>query len=101
MEEMPRLEKEIWQAFKGKDFTVLAIGREHSADELRSFRDKKRFTFPIAPDPERKIYSKYATMYIPRNIVIDENGNIVYQSKGYTAEEFENLLDTIKKALGH
>lgn len=30
------------------------------------------------PDLGRKVYSLFATHYIPRNVVLDENGKIIY-----------------------
>ena len=97
--EMPRLEKEIWQDYKGKDFIVIAVGREHTLDEIKKFQEEKSFTFPLAPDPDRGVYAKYATKFIPRNVLIDKKGRIVYQSKGYTEEEFDTLLKAIENAL--
>jgi peroxiredoxin len=99
MTEMPRVEKEIWQAFRGDKFMVLAIGREHSAAELMKFNKEKGFTFPIAPDPKRGIYSLFATQYIPRTYVIGRTGAIIYQSMGYHPEEFGKMVERIKSEL--
>ncbi len=96
--EMPYLEN-LWNKLKDKDFLIICIGREHSKQELVVFRDKKGFTFPIAPDPERKIYSLFATKYIPRNIVVDKAGKIVYQKKGFIKEEFQKLANKIESLL--
>ena len=91
MQEMPRLEKEIRQKFRNEDFIVLAIGREHSAEELRVFQKEKGFNFLMTPDPNRKVYSLFATQSIPRNYIIGKDGRILYQSIGYTPEEFQAL----------
>ena len=99
MTEMPRVEKEIWQALNHEKFLVLAVGRQHSAEELVKFNQKKNFTFPIAPDPQREVYGRFAKQYIPRNYVIDRNGTIVYQSMGYSPEEFSTMVALIKEKL--
>ena len=39
-------------------------------------------------DPERKIYSKFATATIPRNFIIDKKGKIMEIEVGYTKEAF-------------
>ena len=71
MEEMPHLEKQIFQTYGNqKDFALVAIGREHDAKELAKFKSDKGFTLPIAPDPKRQIYGKYATQYIPRTYCV-------------------------------
>ena|SRR6266850_4317634 len=99
MEEMPHLQKDIFQKFKDKNFVIVAIGREHNDVELKEFRKKREFTIPIAADPERKIYGRFATQYIPRNYVIAADGKIAFQSVGYTQEDFKKMLDAIDKEL--
>jgi len=99
MVEMPELEKQIWQRFKGEDFVVLAIGREHTNKELKKFKRRKRYSFPIVPDPKRKVYSLFAEKYIPRNYLINKQGKIIYQSIGFEKSEFEELISTIENVL--
>jgi peroxiredoxin len=99
MGEMPHVEKEIWQQLKSDKLIVLAIGREHTKDELAKFNKEKGFTFAIAPDPKREIYSLFAKQFIPRNYVIGKDGKIVFQSMGYTPEEFGKMVDLIKAQL--
>ena len=99
MQEMPHLQKEVFQKFKDKNFVMVAIGREHNDAELKDFRKKREFTIPIAADPERKIYGRFATQYIPRNYVIAADGKIAFQSVGYTEPEFKQMLDVIDKEL--
>ena len=55
--------------------------------------------FNIVPDPGRKIYSLFAEKYIPRNIIIDSNGNIIYQATGFNDKEFAKLKETIETEL--
>jgi peroxiredoxin len=100
MAEMPHLEKDIWQKNKThKDLLVIAIGREHSREELKKFNDKKGLTFALAPDPQRAIYSLFAEQFIPRNYLIDREGKIVYQSIGYNEKDFKLLQDQIDQLL--
>ncbi|MCU0363430.1 MAG: TlpA family protein disulfide reductase [Bacteroidales bacterium] len=94
--ELPVLQKNIWDKYKGRqDFELVILGREHSEAEVRKFVEGKKFTMPFAPDPERKIFSLYATQSIPRNVIVGKDGRIIFQSIGFTPEEFrelENLL---------
>ena len=78
---------------------MVSIGREHNEAELKEFRKKREFTIPIAADPERKIYGRFATQYIPRNYVISADGKIAFQSVGYTEPEFKKMLEAIDKEL--
>ncbi len=61
-----------------------------------TFNNKKGFSFFIAPDTGRVIYSKFAKQMIPRNYLIDKNGKIVYQSIGYNKDEFQYLKNELK-----
>jgi peroxiredoxin len=100
MEEMPHLDKDVFKKFSDRsDFAVIAIGREHTAAELEKLRGDKGFALPIAPDPKRQIYAKYATQYIPRNFVIGRDGKVKVASMGYTPAEFEEMVRTIEREL--
>jgi peroxiredoxin len=99
MQEMPHLQKDIFQKINDKNFVMVSIGREHNDAELKEFRKKREFTIPIAADPERKIYSRFATEYIPRNYVIAADGRIAFQSVGYSESEFKKMLEVIEKEL--
>ncbi|MFZ5518058.1 MAG: TlpA family protein disulfide reductase [Candidatus Zhuqueibacterota bacterium] len=99
MAEMPHLQKEIREKFKSDNFVVIAVGREHSAEELTKFNNEKGFTFLIAPDPKREVYGKFAKAYIPRNYLIDKTGKIIYQSIGFNKDEFEELKATIQRSI--
>jgi peroxiredoxin len=96
MKEMPEMEKEIWDKLKKEDFVVIAIGREHTIDELKKFNEEKKFTFIIGADPNREIYSKFAPSLIPRNYVLDKTGKIIYQKDGYSNVEFFKLTTLLK-----
>ena len=97
--EMPELERQVWQQFKDDNFIMLAIGREHTAEELQTFFNEHEYTFPMAPDPKREVYSLFAKQSIPRNYVLDKKGKIAYQSIGYTEEEFAKMVTVIAQLL--
>ena len=99
MQEMPHLQKDVFEKFKDKNFVMVAIGREHNDTELKEFRKKREFTIPIAADPERKIYGRFATQSIPRSYVIAADGKIAFQSVGYNEPEFKQMVDVIDKEL--
>ena len=39
-----------------KDFVLLVIGREHTDEQLKAYNERKKFTFPLYPDPKRKFF---------------------------------------------
>ena len=99
LEAMPHLQSKVWEAYGDGELLLLGIGREHSSNELTYFVKDKGYTFPVAADPERKIYGKFASMFIPRTYLIGREGTILYQSVGYDEEEFDRLLAKVKGAI--
>jgi len=98
-EELPYLEKQIWQAFDREKLAVLVIGREENDEIIQPFVDKHGYTVPFAGDPEMVAYSQYATRFIPRNFVIGPDGTVLYQSQGYDPREFEEMVQLIEEAV--
>jgi len=91
--ELPRVQKEIWEKYEANPkFALFAFDREENWDKVLPFQQKNHFTFPMVPDMGRVIFSLYASQSIPRLIVLDEKGKIIYQSIGYTEKDFSELL---------
>lgn len=98
--EMPHIEKEIWEKWgKRADFEVMALAREQGWDKLEPFMKKIGYTFPVYPDHGREVFSLFAESYIPRNVVVNKKGEIIYQSIGFVEEEFAKLVQMIEVAL--
>jgi len=98
-QEFKRVEKEIIERFKNDDFVFLPISREEIYENIKKFREKTGYSFPMGTDPERKIFSKFADQSIPRNYLIDKSGKIIKIEIGYEAEKFDLLIKEIEKAL--
>ncbi|HRW63827.1 MAG TPA: TlpA disulfide reductase family protein [Bacteroidales bacterium] len=100
MKELPFVESDIWLKHKeNPNFELIVFGREHNAEEMIAFKEKHGYTFNIVPDPGRKIYSLFAERYIPRNVVLDREGKIIYQATGFDDKEFAKLKETIETEL--
>ena len=98
--ELAEVQSTLWPKYKdNKNFKMLVIGREHTDEDLQKYNERKKFTFPLYPDPKREVFSKFAEKSIPRAYLFDKNGKLIYASMGYTAEEFQKLMETIEAAL--
>jgi len=99
--ELPILHKNIWEKYRNDPrFALLIFGREEGWEKVTKFKNDHQFTFPMLPDENRKIYGLFATQYIPRTLLIDQTGKIVYESIGYSEEEFgkfEKAVDSLMK----
>ena len=96
-QEMPFLEENVWKKHKSEDFYMVAIAREEDKDKIMEFNKTTKYTFPMTPDVDRKIYSQYAEKYIPRNYLVNKKGKVVYMSKGFTKKEFDKLMEAIEE----
>ena len=97
--EIPHLNEDIFKTIKNDDFFMIGIGREHVADTLKQFANKKNILYPIAADPKRKIYSNFAERYIPRNFVIGKDGKVLFQCVGFDKDDFAKMIEVIKDEL--
>ena len=98
--ELAEVQSTLWPKYKdNKDFKLLVIGREHTDEDLQKYNERKKFTFPLYPDPKREVFSMFAEKSIPRAYLFDKEGKLIYASMGYTEEEFKKLMEAIEKAL--
>jgi thiol-disulfide isomerase/thioredoxin len=98
-EEMPYLQNEVWERFRGADFAMVSVAREETLQVVQPFVAKFQVTWPFALDPERKAYAQYADAFIPRNYIIDREGKILFQSQGFERPEFDQMIAIIAKEL--
>ncbi|WP_288325503.1 TlpA disulfide reductase family protein [uncultured Phocaeicola sp.] len=98
--ELAEVQKTLWPKYKdNKDFVLLVIGREHTDEQLKVYNERKKFTFPLYPDPKREVFSLFAEKSIPRAYLFNKEGEAIYTSMGYEKEEFNHLMNAIEEAL--
>jgi thiol-disulfide isomerase/thioredoxin len=98
--ELPFIQADICNKYKNNpNFEILIFGREHSWAEVNKFKADNKFTMPFYPDPERKIYSKFAQQFIPRNFLISPEGKILFSSIGFEEKDFKLLKKMIDNQL--
>ncbi len=85
------LQDELWQEFQENSRILLAVGRGHTPEELRDFRDNGNYILPFAADPERTNYDKFAEKKVPRNYLFDSYGRLVYQTRGFDLDQLSTL----------
>jgi peroxiredoxin len=100
LQELPRLQKDIWEKYKDNPkFVLLSFGFGHDQDTVLRFKEKNNYTFTMLSDKNKKKLRLFNPKYIPFNVVLDENGKIIYQSVGYYDEEFGKLLNLLDRKL--
>ncbi|MGM9812058.1 MAG: TlpA family protein disulfide reductase [Muribaculaceae bacterium] len=101
-EEMPFIESDIWQKHKDNpDFILLALDRDEPAERVVQFVENIGITYPIAPDPESKVFTKYASAEagVTRNVLIDRDGKIIYLTRLYEEPKFKKFVAYIDSVL--
>lgn len=98
--ELAEFQSTLYPKYKDNpSFRLLVIGREHTDADLKKYNERKKFAFPLYPDPKREVFSLFADQRIPRAYLFGKDGKLIYTSMGYTPEEFGKLMDAIEKAL--
>jgi peroxiredoxin len=91
--EMPSLET-LYQRFKSKNFTLLAISNDmFGAKIVEPYIKANNLSFPILLDQQLQASNKFGVVSLPTTFMIDPEGNIIGELRG--AEDWatpENLL---------
>lgn len=102
MKELNEFPDKIIKSFASNRFVLLPVSRGEKADVVRKKMEKlktKGIDFNVGLDPQEAIYKKYATNFIPRNYLIDQDGKVVYTSIGFSEEKLNDLRDKIQELL--
>jgi AhpC/TSA family len=71
----------VWQALyeelRGRDFVVLAIALDKSAEDARPWIEKAAPTYPVLIDTQHAVADLYNIVNVPTALWIDERGRIV------------------------
>ncbi len=98
--ELPVLHNKVWNKYKDNPaFALFIFGREEGWAKILPFKEANKFTFPMLPDEGRKIYKLFATQSIPRTVVLDKQGNIIFQTIGFNEKDFKEMETMIANAI--
>ncbi len=100
--EMPHIEKDIWiKHQKSPNFALLAIDRDEPLETVLEFAKTTQITYPIGLDPNADIFAMYADRKagITRNVIINQNGEIVMLTRLFNEDEFQKMTKLIDAML--
>ena len=100
--EMPHIEKDIWQKHKSnKNFALYGIDLDEPLDKVKKFAEDIKVTYPLALDPGGKIFYTFAEKNagVTRNVIVDKTGKIVYLTRLYKEDEFNEMKQVIELLL--
>lgn len=95
--EMPFIEKEIWKEKKSSGLVVLGIDRDEPAEKVLRFKKDIAVTYPLVLDPGADIFGLFALKEagVTRNVIIDRTGKIIFLTRLYEREEFDQMKKVI------
>ncbi|WP_316848866.1 TlpA family protein disulfide reductase [Pedobacter agri] len=98
-EEMPYLEKDLWQTYKNKNVVLIGVDRDEPLEKVQKFHQDMNISYPLALDPGASIFYRFADKKagVTRNVIIDETGKIRYLTRLYDKEEFSAMINEIDK----
>lgn len=96
-EEMPYLEKDLWQAYKDKGVVLIGVDRDEPLEKVTAFHKVMNISYPLALDPGADIFGRFANKKsgVTRNVVIGRDGRIAYLTRLYDKQEFSSMVKAI------
>jgi len=102
IKEMPHIESDIWQKYKNRnDFALLGVGYKEPKEKLNELQSKTKITYPLTLDQSGEIFHKYAEKGagVTRNVIVDKTGKIIFLTRLFDTDEFEQMKNVISKEL--
>ena len=96
--EMPHIEKDIWQKHKNNpDFALYGIDLKEPAEKVIELQKQTGVTYPLALDFDGSIFYAFAEQGagVTRNVIINKEGKIVFMTRLFKEEEFEEMKRVI------
>jgi len=100
--EMPHIEADIWKKYKDNpNFALYGIDLDEPKDVVEKFAKQIPVTYPLALDPKGGIFYQFAEKNagVTRNVIVDKTGKIVYMTRLYKEEEFQEMKKVIAELL--
>ena len=99
--EMPHLEKDIWQKYKGKDVIIIGIDRDEPLEKVIDFKKEMKTNYPLSLDLGAHIFALFADKNsgVTRNIVIDQTGKIIFLTRLFDEIEYKKMLQIIEQTI--
>lgn len=96
-EEMPHLQKDVWEAYKNKGLVLIGVDRDEPIKKVKKFHQDMKITYNLALDPQANIFGRFANKKsgVTRNVVINRDGRIAYLTRLYDPQEFASMVKVI------
>jgi len=79
-DEMPQLEQ-LYNKYRSREFSVLGVNIKGTKEEVKSFMDGYKLTFPVVLDDDGSVSMQYKVRYIPRLFLFDKSGKVIFNAQ--------------------
>ena len=86
-------------ADSGAQVIGISIDNARTVGRVKSLVRSQKLDYPILLDTEQKLYKNFNTSAMPFSILVNTNGEIVWQHTGYIPGDEVGMEDALKKAL--
>lgn len=95
-EEAAHLENDIWQVYRDRNVTVIAVDIDEPISMVQGWSDALAVTYPIWLAPDWVLFQEFpGSMNIPYNAVIGPDMTLRYASIGFDLNAITGMIDTI------
>lgn len=98
-EEMRVVQHAVIDRIAGKQIIYLPIARDGRRDAIEKFCRDYGCDFAVGLDPDRSIYTLYATSFVPRMFVIDRDGIIRASYVEYDTDKLGEIVSAAENLL--
>ena len=93
---MPGLQ-DLQDKFKDRGLEVLSVNQGETADQVRNFIERKKYSFHVVLDSDTAVGSKYGIRAIPTLVAVDKEGVVRWLRVGYSDNEddLRHLLEEL------
>jgi thiol-disulfide isomerase/thioredoxin len=89
-EAMPAL-VELYAELKGKNISVVSVSLDEDPEDARRYVSKYKFPWISLVDPQRESDQTWGTSGIPKLVLVDSTGTVIFESDGYDEQQEAKL----------
>ena len=87
---------ERWQDDTGVKLVAISIDDSRSSSKVKPYVNSSGWEYEIYLDPNRELSRSLGVSTVPHTFLLDGNGNIVWEHRGYIEGDEEELLEQIE-----
>lgn len=80
---------------RGLTVAAISIDGPKSTSRVGAFIASKGYTFEVLLDPSQKVARKYHVNSVPRTVLVDTDGSVVYAVTGYRPSHIRELEEAV------